>query len=190
MAQAKQHSFITVAEYLEGERLSDIKYELIDGQVYAMAGASINHERNSSNINRIFGNHLEGDSCESLGSDMKVKVGENFYYPDVQVVCNEDEESEYYRIMPIIIVEVLSKTTDKFDKTFKKQEYIKIPSLQEYVLIEQDNVKVIVHRKKTGWVPIHYSLGDAITFEAIDLTVAIEEIYARVQNEDMRGNVL
>jgi Uma2 family endonuclease len=176
---------ISVDDYLQGELNAEEKHELIDGGVYAMAGASGNHERISLNISRKFGNHLEGFSCEPFGSDMKVKVGSNFFYPDVIVDCDFDESQPYYSETPVIIVEVLSKSTRRTDETTKRTAYLNITSLQEYVLIEQDFVDIEVVRKSEGWLSKHYFLGDEVSFESIDLTLSVEDIYRRVHNEDM-----
>lgn len=185
MLKPKNINIVTEDNYLQGELISEIKHELIDGCVYAMAGASANHERIAGNVYRKFGNHLEGSPCEPFGSDIKVKVGSNFFYPDVSVDCHFDESQPYYVESPIIIVEVLSKATRKIDETVKLLSYINIPSLQEYVLIEQDYVDIQVIRRHESWLPRHYFLGDEITFESINLTLPVEEIYARVHNEEM-----
>jgi len=176
---------ISEQDYLQGELISDVKHELINGHVYAMAGESANHERIAGNIYRKFGNHLECSPCEPFGSDMKVKVGSNYFYPDVIVDCHFDESQPYCTESPVIIVEVLSKATRKTDETVKLLPYINIPSLQEYVLIEQDYVDIQVIRRSEAWLPRHYFLGDEITFESIGLTLPVEEIYSRAQNEDM-----
>ena len=84
-----------------------------------MAGASINHERISTNISRKFGNYLENTSCEAFSSDIKVKVASNFFYPDVMVVCDDKTDNEFCTEYPVIIVEVLSKSTRRTDETFK-----------------------------------------------------------------------
>jgi Uma2 family endonuclease len=181
----KNTGLISVEDYLKGELTSDIKHELIDGCVYAMAGASANHERISLNILRKFGNHLENNPCEPLGSDMKLKINSNFFYPDGMVDCDFDNSTPHFTQTPIIIVEVLSKSTRKKDTTLKLLSYINIPSLKEYVLIEQDFVDVQVFRRSDGWIPKHYFLGDDCTFEAIGLTLSVEDIYHRVQNDDM-----
>lgn len=183
----KPNNINTVSEedYLQGELISDVKHELIDGYVYAMAGASANHERISGNVYSEFRNHLKNSPCEPFGSDMKVKAGSNFFYPDVSVDCHFDESKPYFVESPVIIVEVLSKTTRKTDETVKLLSYINIPSLQEYVLIEQDYVDIQVIRRNESWLPRHYFLGDEITFESIDLTLSVEEIYARVHNEEV-----
>ena len=185
MSTIIQTHTIGTEEYLQGELSSEIKHELIDGQAYAMAGASANHERISMTLARKLGNHLENLPCEPFGSDLKVKVGLNFFYPDVSVDCDFDESQPYFTETPIIIIEVLSKSTRKTDQTIKRRAYLNLPSLQEYVLVEQDFVDVEVVRRSEGWQSNHYYLGDDVTFESIELTVAVEAIYHRVQNEDM-----
>jgi Uma2 family endonuclease len=185
MLAIKNTDLISVDDYLQGELISDLKHELIDGYVYAMAGASASHERISLNILRKIGNHLENKPCEPFGSDMKLRINDNFFYPDVMVVCNFDNTTPYFTQTPTLIVEVLSKSTRRKDMTLKFMSYINIPRLQEYVLIEQDFVDIQVFRRSEGWIPKHYFLGDEITFESIDLTLLVEDLYQRVQNDDM-----
>lgn len=186
MALNYKYHWISEQDYLEGERISTIRHEYIDGDVYAMAGASKNHDRIAGNIFRKFGEHLENTPCEPFSSDMKVKVGKNYFYPDVIVVCEDKTEDEYYTESPIIIVEVLSRSTRRTDQTFKRLAYQNLPSLQEYVLIEQDFVDVEICRRDRHWQSEHYYLGDEVYFAAIDLRLPVEVIYARVVNEDMR----
>ncbi|MBS3952707.1 MAG: Uma2 family endonuclease [Methylomicrobium sp.] len=183
--QAENRNPISVEEYLAGELIAETKHELIDGHVYAMVGTSRNHQRIAINILTEFKNHLKNQPCEPLGSDMKVKVGSNFFYPDVIVDCDFDESEPYFTDTPVIIVEVLSKSTRRKDRTTKLSNYITIPSLQEYVMIEQDCVDIEVLRRKDGWFSKHYYLGDDVNFESIDLTTTVESIYDRVHNEDM-----
>ncbi len=186
MAVSDQRRFISEQDYLEGERVSDIRHEYIDGDVYAMAGASKNHDRIAGNIFRKLGNYLENTPCELFSSDMKVKVGKNYFYPDVIVVCDDQNEDEYYTESPVIIVEVLSRSTRRTDQTFKRLAYQNLPSLQEYMLIEQDFVDVEICRRERHWQSEHYYLGDEVYFAAIDLLLPVEAIYARVVNDDMQ----
>ncbi|KJV07566.1 Uma2 family endonuclease [Methylocucumis oryzae] len=177
---------VSEEDYLKGELTSEIKHELIDGHVYAMAEVSENHDRISGNIYRKFGNHLENSSCEPFTSNMKLKTPTgNFRYPDCMVICHKDDESHYYKTKPVILVEVISRSTRKIDEKDKLIEYINIPTLQEYVLIEQDFVDITVYRKSDDWRSMHYFLGESVHFESIDLTLPVEAIYHRVQNEDM-----
>lgn len=186
MSVAQKIDGISPDEYLQGELASDFRYELIGGYAYAMAGASKNHERISGNLYRKIGNHLEGSPCEPFGSDMKVRVESDFFYPDVTVVCDDKSDNDYYTDSPVIVVEVLSKSTRRTDETIKRQQYLRIPTLQEYVLIEQDVVDIEVVRRSEGWQSKRYYMGDEITLGSIGLTVSVEAIYHRVQNEDVR----
>jgi Uma2 family endonuclease len=181
-----QHYLISEEEYLKGELLSEFKHEYIDGYVVAMAGASKNHERISGNIFIALGNHLKNSPCEPFASDIKIKAGTKYFYPDVMVVCEDKTQNEYFTEYPVIIVEVVSKSTRRMDETVKRMAYSSIPSLKEYVLIEQDIVDVEICRQSQGWISMHYFLGDEVTFESIGLTLPVEEIYARVDNDDVR----
>jgi Uma2 family endonuclease len=176
---------ISEQDYLQGELLADTKHELIDGQVYAMAGASENHNLLSGNIFTELKNQLRGSPCRAFIADMKVKAGQDFYYPDVMVVCQQDNESQYYKNAPVIIVEVLSKSTRRFDQTDKRLRYQQIPSLEEYVLIEQDKGEVVVFSRQNHWQSSYYYLGDDITFASLGVTVRVEDIYYQVDNEDV-----
>lgn len=176
-----------LSAYLQNEKLSDSKHEYIDGQVYAMAGASKNHQRITLNISSIFKTHLKDTPCDTFASDIKVKIGDlAVFYPDVIVACEPETANDYYTEQPLIIVEVLSKSTRRIDETTKRRLYQSLPSLQEYVLIEQDIVDIEICRRSEGWQPEHYFMGDDVTFSAIELTVSVNDIYERVVNEDVR----
>lgn len=178
---------MTEAEYLAAEFNAEIKHEYIDGHTYAMAGASNNHTRLTLNIASEFRNHLKGKPCEAFMTDIKIKVGKNYFYPDVVVDCSKPDGQGYLAQSPEIIVEVLSKSTQKTDLTTKLMQYINLPTLKEYVLIEQDTVRVQVLRKTNHWQSEFYFLGDTVVFKAIGLTLAVEDIYDRVDNADMNG---
>ena len=186
----QEAEWISEAAYLQGELLSETKHEYIDGTVYAMAGASKNHERISGNVFGELRTHLKNTPCEPFSSDIKVKVDSKFFYPDVMVVCEDDSDNAYYTENPVIIVEVLSKYTRRMDETAKKIAYQTLPSLKEYVLIEQDFVDVEVCRCSEGWVSHHYFMGDSVTFESVDLTLSVVDIYERVDNDDVTSFVV
>ena len=179
---------ITVEDYLSSEQISELKHEYSDGQVYAMAGASIKHNIINANIFALLWMHLNGQSCFPLSSDMLLEISKTKYrYPDVMVICDDDSSNDdYIRKNPLIIVEVLSKSTRKKDKTEKRDEYLSLPSLQEYVLIEQDYAEIDVQRRNNSWQSAYYFLGDKITFESVDVTLSVEDIYQRVDNNDMQ----
>lgn len=177
---------ISVEEYLQGELLADIKHQLIDGEAYAMAGASENHNLLALNIAGELRNQLKGSPCRTFMADMKLRVAEDFFYPDAMVVCGEDNEDQYYKTSPILIVEVLSKTTRKFDQTAKRLRCQTIPTLEEYVLIEQDKGEIQVFSRQHHWQSAYYYLGDEISFRSLGISIAVEDIYYQVTNEDVQ----
>lgn len=183
MSVAKQAAFINEEDYLAGELSAEIRHEYVDGQVYAMAGAHANHNRISSNVNAVLNVHLKGKPCQPYASDMKVKVGSKYFYPDVMVDCSDADG--YFTESPTLIVEVLSHSTRRMDETTKRMAYLQIPSLQEYVLIEQDFVDIEVIRRSEHWQSRHYFLGDTVTLESVGLAVPVEDIYDRVKNRDV-----
>ena len=186
MALKIEHSYLSEAEYLQGEQISTIKHEYIDGEVYAMAGASRNHQRISGNLFNILTSYTADLPCETFSADLKVKAAKSFFYPDVMVVCNDDDGDDYYTDKPKIIIEVLSKSTRRTDQTIKLAAYKTLPSLQEYVLIEQDHVDIEVFRRSANWFSERYFMGDEVYFESLDLTISVSDIYQRVNNEDMQ----
>lgn len=186
MSAVLKNDFISVEDYLSGELIAETKHEYIDGSVYAMAGASKNHESVGANVLGELRQHLKGTPCRPFGSDVKVKVGHNkFFYPDVMVVCEDKTDNAYYTEYPILLVEVLSKSTRRKDETIKRIAYQSLPSLREYVLIEQDFISVEVCRRSAGWTSQHYLAGDEVYFESVDLRLPIEEIYRWVEIEEI-----
>lgn len=186
MSLAKKYDLISEQEYLNGELLSDIRHEYIEGEIYALGGAHKYHNLITGEIFRIFANHLLDKPCQPYASDMKVKIDQKYFYPDVMVDCS-NEETDYFVEKPSIIVEVLSKSTRQRDKTDKRLAYFQIPTLKEYVMIEQDFVEIEFWSRDQDnlWQQSVYYLGDDITFHSIGLTVAVEDIYRQVKNEDM-----
>lgn len=177
---------MTEEEYLRTEPDSEVRREYYDGRAYAMTGSKRNHNILSGNLAGEFRNHLKGSPCSTFSSDIKVGFGKKYFYPDVVVDCTEAEGDSYFANSPVIIVEVLSKSTKRTDTTTKLIHYINIPTLKEYVLVEQDSVCIQVLRKSKYWQPDYFYLGDKVTFESIGLTLTVEEIYQRVDNQDMR----
>ncbi|TAN53521.1 MAG: Uma2 family endonuclease, partial [Methylococcaceae bacterium] len=181
-AVIKQH-FVSMEDYLAQELISETKHEYSDGCIYAMAGASKNHESIAANVLAEIRQHLKGTPCRPFGSDVKIKAGNNFFYPDVMVVCEDKTDHAYYTESPILVVEVLSRETRRKDKTVKRLAYQALPSLMEYVLIEQNFVDVEVCRRASCWVSNHYFLSDEVWFESLDFKLAVAEIYRWVDNE-------
>ena len=178
-------TFISEADYLAGEKIAETKHEYIDGEIFAMSGASASHNRISLNVATLFNVHLDGKPCQPYISDMKVKVGTKYFYPDVLVECSGLADDSHVTEKPTLIVEVLSKSTRRMDETTKRIAYTQIDSLLEYVLIEQDFVDIEIIRRRTGWQSERFYLGDSLTFESIALTLTVEDIYARVNNPEL-----
>jgi Uma2 family endonuclease len=138
---------LTPAEYLARERAAAFKSEFYAGETFAMAGASYEHTRIADNLVRLLGVALDGGPCFVLSRDMRVKVSATglYTYPDVLVVCGrpelEDDQGDVL-LNPRVIIEVLSESTERYDRTTKFDHYRRIPSLQEYVLVAQDVARI------------------------------------------------
>jgi len=187
LASNDKLNYINEQKYLDDEKVRETKYEYFEGEIFAMAGASRNHQRLTTNALVSIANHLKDTSCKAFSSDMKVRAdqGKKYFYPDVVVSCTKGEGDSHFEKSPRLIIEVLSNSTRKFDKTLKRLVYQNMPSLEEYVLIEQDRVEIEVFRQSQGWQSTYYYIDDKITFSSIDLTLAVLELYQRVENEDM-----
>jgi Uma2 family endonuclease len=191
MPLIKKEIKLSEEEYLDGELAGEIRHEYIDGSIYAMSGGSENHNLISKSISRGFDNALikKKSPCKTFSENMKVREKKNnthFFYPDVFVICDKHEDDDvYYKHSPVIIVEVLSQSTRKYDLTTKKLYYFNLQTLKEYVVIEQDICQVEVFRKNDDWRSTAYFLGDEILFESIDVTLSVEGIYYQVTNDDM-----
>lgn len=174
---------LSAEAYLEGELHSDVKHELVGGQAYAMVGASNIHNLIAGALFAALRQHLKGSPCRTFMSDMKVRQGDNFYYPDLVVTCQSATGIYYYVTDPVLIVEVLSPTTERQDRLEKRLAYQQLPTLQEYVLIAQDRIQAEVHRRmEDGWEIERYSENDTLRFEAVDLTLPLPEIYQEAMN--------
>lgn len=179
----------TPEKYLELERSSKFKHEYVQGHVIAMAGATRSHEVINDNLTALFVNHFRGTACISHSSGVKVYMPELgvFYYPDQSVTCDEEEGSgdKDFILYPKLIVEVLSKTTAAFDRGDKFADYQTIPSLEEYVLVHQD--QMIVERffrdiEKNVWLPHIHRAKDMVRLKSIGFTCPIESLYEKVEN--------
>ncbi|MEG3909820.1 Uma2 family endonuclease [Microcoleus sp. w2-18bC1] len=186
MFVSKNNFYISPEEYLEGERVSPIKHEYRRGHVYAMTGAKKPHIVISVNLASLLNNHLRESSCLVLSSDIKVRLEEAncYYYPYVAVTCDERDTSttEDFILYPSLVVEVLSPSTAAFDRGDKFADYQTSPSLQEYVLITQSEIKIECFRLKAegNWVSQTYRQGDRVEFVSANFSCAISEIYQKV----------
>lgn len=169
-------------DYLEIERRNTIRHEYRLGLVYAMAGGIPNHNRLALNLVTKLSAHL-GDDCQFFSSDIKVNYSDNFYYyPDVFVTCDARDKNDLpVKRYPKMLCEVLSSSTQNFDRTDKFEDYRLINTLEEYVLISQDEMRVECfcpqHGEYDPWQSLAYGRGESVIFTSIALEIPIAELY-------------
>ena len=187
MSAALKWNLISVEDYLRGELSSPIKHEYIGGVVYTMAGARNAHNMIKDNNLVFLHPRLRGGSCRAHGSDTKVRVQlsnqTRFYYPDDSVVCEPNSQNDSFQDKPIVIFEVLSKSTRRIDEGEKKDAYLTIPSLRVYVLVEQDSPAVIVFRRTSaGFMrEVHEGLDAMLSLSEIEAELPLAEVYDGVE---------
>lgn len=185
MGQPKLKTKISAEEYLEGEKISPAKHEFVEGEVYAMAGASDNHNRIVGELVTILSNHLRDSPCEPFFGDIRVQVTKNvYYYPDVLVSCEENAPDPYFRNQPILIVEITSPSTENIDRREKLLFYQHMPSVLEYIVIDQHQMNVEVHRRQPngGWITYYFNeTSDVVELASVELTIPLPELYRRVK---------
>ena len=189
--------YLTPEEYLEFEKTSEIRHEYVDGEIYAMAGASNAHNRISRNLLVELTLKLRGTPCESYMGDMKVRVreGKKFFYPDILVACASETEdlTTYYMDQPKLIIEVLSKSTEGFDRGDKFEFYRSIPSLEEYLLVSSQRYLIDHFRRGENdlWVLQSYqNLDTTLSQKSLELEVSVADIYRDItfKNEEETEN--
>lgn len=178
--------FISPEEYLQLEAQSAIKHEYRDGEIYAMAGANDAHVTIAGNIFALLRGHVRGTGCRVFISDMKARIEARncYYYPDVMVTCDpRDQQNETFKQFPRLIVEVLSDSTEAFDRGDKFADYQLLESLEEYVLINTRHQRVECFRRNEAglWV-LQYYTPDTETFHlaSLDFTDTISALYEDV----------
>lgn len=173
---------LTPEEYFAWEEQQLEKHELIDGEVYAMSGGSVNHGRIAIKLTAMFDAHLEQGGCITGNSDIKINIvnTNNYTYPDASVTCDErDKNTPNYFTYPCLIVEVLSKTTEAYDRGGKFRMYQNNPVLKDYLLVSSTAIEIDLYRKNDAeqWMIINYGEGDIIELKSINLSFPIEQIY-------------
>ena len=176
----------TPEEYFAWEEQQLERHELIDGEVYAMTGGTVNHSRIGLKFGALLDNHLSGSSCQTLNSDCRVNIvqSNNYTYPDVSVTCDErDKTTTKYITYPCLIIEVLSFSTEAYDRGGKFRMYRQNPILQDYVLVSSEQMEIdLYHKTETGsWEIINYQVGDKIELKSVNLTFQIERIYEGIE---------
>ena len=180
-------NFMSPEEYLEWEATQELRYEYIDGEVYAMTGGTKPHNRIALNLATALDSHLAEKDCEVYIADVKVQVDyTHYHYPDGVVSCDErDLESNLLIQYPCLIIEVLSPSTEAFDRGEKFTHYRQMGTLQEYVLIESNKIGIdLFRRNEQGlWVLHPLKAGNTLILESVGLSLPIEEAYRQVRFE-------
>ena len=181
-------NLITVEEYLEFEQDAEIRHEYVAGQIYGMTGSSREHNLIATNLISSLRPHLRGGSCRAFVSDMKVEIktssqrADLFYYPDVVVTCNPQDRKRYFLTSPCLVIEILSSSTQATDRREKRINYQSLDSLQEYVLVSQDEIKVEIYRRdnSNNWTVETLDKNDNLALNSVGLTLTMADIYEDV----------
>lgn len=186
---------MTFSEYLCSEAASDIKHEFLDGQVYAMAGGTPEHARIAANVIRELGSLLAGGACREYTSDLRVRVLATGLttYPDVTIVCGaleRDPEDASTITNPTVIVEVLSDSTEVYDRGEKFHHYQRIPSLRAYVLVSQREARIEVFERASArrWTFEDVRVPDAARIEALGCSLPVAAVYNGVEVPFVAGS--
>ncbi len=187
MGLPQQAPFLTIAEYFAIEREAATKSEYFNGEMFAMAGGSVNHSRIAKNLLLKIGNHLASSPCEPFTSDLQIACPTGLLtYPDLSVICGAAEffEGNNQTVTnPTLIVEVLSKSTERYDRGKKFDHYRSIASLCEYVLVSQDEpmIQTFIRNTDGSWIlRVANELEQSIRLTSIDCELRLSDVYDRV----------
>mgnify|MGYP006306247721 CR=1 FL=1 len=189
-AQPLKEINIFPIDYLEFERSSNLRHEYFNGEIFAMTGSSLSHNRISSNIVHGIRSKVSDSACDVFSNDMRVKVDEleKYTYPDVVIVCS-DIEIEKIKGMetllnPVVIFEILSDSTEEYDRGDKFTHYRFIPSLREYILVSQKEFlveKYLIDDKLMWNLTTYDNKEDILNIDSISCSLPLSEIYYRVE---------
>jgi len=181
-AYAPLKPFMSLDEYMAFEEQSPFQHEYVNGVVHAMTDPSLDHARISGELFTAVKTHLRGGPCEAFVADAKLQIRsateEVVYYPDLIVACNRKEWGDNFVINPKLVAEIASPSTRHIDRREKAMTYRRVPSIEEYVLLEQNEYRVTVYRRAENWRPQVYSGPDAVAeFQSISLSVPLAQIF-------------
>ncbi len=173
---------LTPEEYFVWEEQQLEKYEYINGEVYAMGGGTVNHGRIAIRFTAMLDAHLENSGCITGNSDIKVNIvdTDNYTYPDASVTCDErDKATPKYFTYPCLIIEVLSDSTEAYDRGGKFRLYQKNPVLQDYLLVSSTRIEIdLYHKNDAGeWVITNYTQGEMVKLNSVELQFPVEQVY-------------
>lgn len=175
---------MTHAEYCAFEREATTKHEYLAGEVFAMTGGTLEHSRLAMQIGRLLGNALEGGPCRVLSADTRVRIEavDVDVYPDLSVVCGAPETSaadDHALLNPTLVVEVLSPSTEAYDRGLKASHYRRIPSLRAYLLVAQDRqrLELQIRDAEDRWVIVEAGPGERLAIEPLGVELEVDAIY-------------
>lgn len=174
---------LTAEDYLKGEETADCKHEYQNGEVWAMVGATDNHVTIALNLAARLKQHLKGTPCRTYISDMKVRIGraDAFFYPDVMVTCDtKDQANTLYKQHPLFIAEVLSPSTEAFDRGNKFNAYRQLDSLQTYWLIAADAMRIdsFTRAQHDDWLLHSYTQADELVeINGLEVKCLLQDLY-------------
>ncbi len=176
-------SRLSEQDYLRDELSSEIRHEYVDGEIYAMAGAGEAHNLIALNIASKLRELARGGPCRVFISDMKlhVKTWKAYYYPDVMVTCDPADSQDYFKEQPVLLVEVLSPSTESTDRREKMLAYRTLSSLREYVLIAADKRRVEIYRRDELDEWQLAITGEILSLESVACRLTLDEVYEDVR---------
>ena len=164
--------------YLAYEREQAVRHESVDGYLYAMTGASDHHEEIALNLAAALRTHLRGSRCRVYKGDLKIRVADDFYYPDVFVRCSDRRGDAYFKTDPVMVAEVLSPGTQRYDRGDKRLAYSSLPTLRDYVLIAQDRMMVEVYSPRETRDCLRLERpDDLLRIDSVDFSISLAELY-------------
>jgi Uma2 family endonuclease len=180
MSTAPELRLVSVEEYLASEEGADRKHEYVDGRVYALAGAGRPHNRIAANIIIALGPRARARGCDVFGSDMLLRASPTvFYYPDVQVVCDPADQNDRYTERPCVVIEILSESTKDIDRREKLHAYLTMPSVEAYLIVQQDERRVERHWRAAGaWQLELIADRGVVPIPWLELDLSLDAIYA------------
>jgi Uma2 family endonuclease len=189
------HEYTPVSEdeYLRLEAQSPIRHEYVNGELFAMTGGTLRHNLIAASLLTLLRSHLRATPCRVFMNDVKVRVekAKAYYYPDLLVTCARSPEPVDLGAVavadPVLIVEILSSSTEATDRREKLLAYRTLPSLQEYALVSQDEARVEIYRRRgdIGWERIEYAGPEVVELTSVGLQIAIRDVYEGVPIESL-----
>jgi Uma2 family endonuclease len=186
-----EYTPISEDEYLRLEAQSPVRHEYVNGEMFAMTGGTLRHNTIALNLASVLKSHLRGTPCRAFVNDVQVRVqkANAYYYPDLLVACGREQQALDMNAVtvhdPVLVIEVLSTSTEATDRREKLLAYRTLPSLIEYVLVSQDEARVEIHRRRgdIGWERIEYAGQEVVELVSVGLTVPMRDIYEGVPVE-------